>query len=40
MKTQEERHRRRSGVFIVNFGHISLFSLLFLLLTWNEKMLA
>ena len=31
----ERRHKRRSGVFIVNFEHISRFFLLFLLLTLN-----
>ena len=31
---------RYSGVFIVNFEHISHFFLMFLLLTWNEWMLA
>ena len=36
----ERRHWRRSGVFIVNFEHISHPSLVFLLLTLNKKMLA
>ena len=31
-----ERGRRRSGVFIVNFGHISHFVLVFLLLTLSR----
>ena len=30
-----ERHRRHSGVFIVNFEHISHLNLVFLLLTLN-----
>ena len=33
MKTQEQRYWRRSGVFIVNFEHISHLTLGFLLLT-------
>ena len=37
IKTPE---RRRSGVFIVNFEHISHLFLVFLLLTLNKKMLA
>ena len=32
--------RRRSGVFTVNFEHISHFFLVFLLLTLNKQMLA
>ena len=35
-----ERRRRRSGVFIVNFEHISHFVLVFLLLTLSRKILA
>ena len=31
----QEHHERRSGVFIVNFGHISDFNIVFLLLTLN-----
>ena len=33
-------HSRRSGVFIVNFEHISHLFLVFLLLTLNKQMLA
>ena len=33
-------HWRRSGVFIVNFEHVSHLFLVFLLLTFNKKMLA
>ena len=33
IKTPERRHWRRSGVSIVNFGHISHLALLFLLVT-------
>ena len=33
-----ERHWRRSGVFIVNFEHISHLFLVFLLLTLNMQM--
>ena len=36
VKTPERRHWRRSGVFIVNFNHISHFFLEFLLLTLNK----
>ena len=36
MKTPERRHWLRSGVFIVNFGHISHLFLIFLLLTLNK----
>ena len=36
IKTQELRHWRRSGVFTVNFGHISHIVLVFLLLTLNS----
>ena len=35
IKTAEWRHSRHSGVFIVNFQHISHFNLVFLLLTLN-----
>ena len=35
IKTPEQRHWRRSGVFIVNAEHISHFVLVFLLLTLN-----
>ena len=35
IKTPERRHWRRSGVFIVNFEHISHLVLVFLLLTLN-----
>ena len=38
IKTPERRHR--SGVFIVNFEHISHLFLVLLLLTLNKKMLA
>ena len=37
IKTQERRH---SGVFIVNFEHISNFFLVFLLLNLNKELLA
>ena len=33
MKTPERRQRRRSGVFIVNFEHISRIFQVFLMLT-------
>ena len=36
IKTPERRHRRRSGVFVVNFEHISCLFLLLLLLTLNK----
>ena len=36
IKTQERRHWRRSGVFIVNFEHISHLVLVFLLLTLSR----
>ena len=39
-ETPEQRHWRRSVVFIVNFEHISHLFLVFLLLIWNKKMLA
>ena len=35
IKTSEQRHWRRSGVFIVNFEHTSHHLLVFLLLTVN-----
>ena len=35
IKTPEQHHLRRSGVFIVNFEHISRLALVFLLLTLN-----
>ena len=35
IKTPERYHWRRSGVFIVNFEHISQLVLVFLLLTLN-----
>ena len=38
METPERRHGRRSGVFIVNFEHISQLVLMFLLLTLNMKL--
>ena len=40
IKTQERRQRRRSGVFTVNFEHISHLCLVLLLLTLNKWMLA
>ena len=36
MKTPERRQGRRSGVFIVNFDHISHFLQVILLLTLNK----
>ena len=36
IKTPEQRHWRRSGVFIVNFEHISHLVLVFLLLTLSR----
>ena len=36
IKLPERRHWRRSGVFIVNFEHISHLVLVFLLLTLNR----
>ena len=36
INTPERRHWRRSGVFIVNFEHISYLVLVFLLLTLNK----
>ena len=40
IKTPEQRHWRRSDVFIVNFERISYLFLLFLLLNLNKLMLA
>ena len=40
LKTPEQRHWRHSGVFIVNFEHISHLVQVFLLLTLNMKLLA
>ena len=40
IKTPERRQWRHSGVFIVNFEHISPLFLVFLLLTLNKRMLA
>ena len=40
IKTPEQRQQRCSGVFIVNFEHISHLFLVFLLLTFDKKMLA
>ena len=40
VKTTKQRHWRRSGVFIVNFEHISHLVLVFLLLTFNRKLSA
>ena len=39
IKTPERRNLRRSGVFIVDFEHISHLFLMFQLLTLNKKML-
>ena len=39
-KTQERRQWHRSGVFIINFDHISHLVLVFLLLTLNEHAIA
>ena len=36
IKTPERPHWRRSGVFVVNFEHISHLALLFLLLTLSK----
>ena len=36
MKIPERRHWRRSGIFIVNFEHISHLALMFLLLTLSR----
>ena len=38
IKTQERREWHHSGVFIVNFGHISHLVLVLLLLTLNMQM--
>ena len=38
IKTPERQQWRRSGVFIVNFEHISQLVLVFLLLTMNRQM--
>ena len=40
IQTPERRHWRRSGVFIINFEHISQLFLMFLLLTLNKYILA
>ena len=40
IKTSQRRHWCRSGVFIVNFEHISRIFLVFLLLTLNMQLLA
>ena len=40
IKIPEPRHWRRSGIFIVNFEHISHLALVFLLLTLSRKMAA
>ena len=37
IRKPERRHCRRSGVFIVNFGHIARLALVFLLLTLSSK---
>ena len=36
IKTPEQRYKRRSGVFIINFEHISHIALMFLLLTLSR----
>ena len=36
IKISEQSHWRCSGVFIVNFEHISYLVLVFLLLTWSR----
>ena len=36
IKTLEQRHWRRSGIFIANFEHISHLVLVFLLLTLSR----
>ena len=38
IKTPEQRHQRRSGVFIVNFDQISHITLVFLLLALTKYM--
>ena len=40
IKTLEQHHWRRSGIFIVNFEHISHLVLVFLLLTLNIQLSA
>ena len=40
IKTPERRHWGRSGVFNINFGHVSQQFLKFLLLNLNKQMLA
>ena len=42
MKTPERKNtrKRRSGIFIINFEHLSHFFLVFLLLALNKQMLA
>ena len=40
LKTPEWRQWHRSGVFIINFEHLSHLFLVFLLLTLNKQMLA
>ena len=40
IKTPERRQWRHSGVFVINFEHISQFFLVYLLLTLNKEMLA
>ena len=40
IKTPEQHHWRRSGIFIVNFEHISHLVLVFLLLTLNIQLSA
>ena len=40
IKTPERRHWGRSGVFNINFGHVSQQFLMFLLLNLNKQMLA
>ena len=37
LKTLERRQWRRSGLFIVNFEHISHHVLVYLLLTWSKR---
>ena len=37
-KTTERRHWRLSGIFIVNFEHISHHILVYLLLTWSKQL--
>ena len=40
IKTPEQRQWCRSGIFIINFAHISYLFLMFLLLNLNKQMLA